>query len=155
LHKGYLLDTSVLSALAPGREGFVPPGLVEWLQNNHTRLFLPSIAVAEMAQGISKLRRNGSVARAESLEVWMDGLLATYADRILPLDGAAARVAGRISDAAVAQGRHPGFADVAIAAVAQHAQLLLLTRNLRHFEPLGLPCVDPFIALPLAQGSSV
>lgn len=31
---------------------------------------------------------------------------------------------------ALAPGRHPGFADVAIAALAQHAGLVLLTRNL-------------------------
>jgi predicted nucleic acid-binding protein len=44
--------------------------------------------------------------------------------------------------------RHPGFADVAIAALAQHAGLLLLTRNLKHFEPLGVACADPLISLP-------
>jgi predicted nucleic acid-binding protein len=53
LHKGYLLDTSVVSALAPGRETFVPATLGEWLQAHHEALFLPSIAIAEMAQGIS------------------------------------------------------------------------------------------------------
>ena len=86
--------------------------------------------------------------RADRLDHWLDGLLATYADRILPLDAQAARLAGELSDAAVAQGRHPGFADVAIAALAKHAELLLLTRNLKHFEPLGIACVDPLVQLP-------
>jgi predicted nucleic acid-binding protein len=53
-----------------------------------------------------------------------------------------------MSDAAIAKGRHPGFADVAIAALAQHAGLLLLTCNLKHFEPLGVACADPLITLP-------
>ena len=44
--------------------------------------------------------------------------------------------------------RHPGFADVAIAALAQNAHLLLLTCNIKHFEPLGAVCADPLIALP-------
>lgn len=78
----------------------------------------------------------------------MDGLLDKYAHRILALDAPAARLAGEISDAAIAQGRHPGFADVAIAALAQNAGLLLLTRNVKHFEPLGVACADPLIALP-------
>ena len=146
--KGYLLDTSVVSALAPGREAFVPAHLAEWLQAHHRELFLPSIAIAEMAQGIGKLRRAGGTERADRLDRWLDGLLATYADRILPLDAQAARLAGQISDAAIAQGRHPGFADVAIAALAQHADLLLLTCNLKHFQPLGVACADPLIALP-------
>ena len=101
-----------------------------------------------MAQGIGKLRRAGGVERADRLDRWLDGLLDLYADRILPLDAQAARLAGQMSDAAIAQGRHPGFADVAIAALAQKAGLLLLTRNLKHFEPLGVACADPLIALP-------
>ena len=149
--KGYLLDTSVLSVLAPGRESFVPTPLSEWLQAHHKQLYLPCIAIAEMAQGIGKLRRAGGAERADRLDRWLDGLLSIFADRILPLDAQAARLAGDISDAAIAQGRHPGFADVAIAALAQNAGLLLLTCNLKHFEPLGVACADPLVALPPAQ----
>jgi predicted nucleic acid-binding protein len=109
---------------------------------------LPSITIAEVAQGIGKLRRAGGTDRADRLDRWLDGLLAAYADRILPLDAHAARLAGQLSDAAQAQGRHPGFADVAIAALAQRAGLLLLTCNLKHFEPLGVACADPMVALP-------
>ena len=149
--KGYLLDTSVVSVLAPGRESFVPTPLSEWLQAHHKQLYLHCIAIAEMAQGIGKLRRAGGAERADRLDRWLDGLLSIYADRILPLDAQAARLAGDISDAAIAQGRHPGFADVAIAALAQNAGLLLLTCNLKHFEPLGVACADPLVALPPAQ----
>ena len=149
--KGYLLDTSVVSVLAPGRESFVPTPLSGWLQAHHKQLYLPCIAIAEMAQGIGKLRRAGGAERADRLDRWLDGLLSIYADRILPLDAQAARLAGDISDAAMAQGRHPGFADVAIAALAQNAGLLLLTCNLKHFEPLGVACADPLVALPPAQ----
>lgn len=148
LNKGYLLDTSVVSALAPGREAFVPAPLAAWLQAHHRQLFFPAIAIAEMAQGMAKLRRAGSTERADRLERWLDGLLAAYADRIVPLDAQAARLAGQISDAAIAQGSHPGFADVAIAALAQHASLLLLTCNLKHFQPLGVACADPLLTLP-------
>ena len=131
---GYLLDTSVVSVLAPGREAFVPTPLGEWLQVHHKQLYLPCIAIAEMAQGIGKLRRAGGVDRADRLDRWLDAQVA--------------RLAGQISDAAVAQGRHPGFADLAIAALAQNAGLLLLTCSLKHFEPLGVDCADPLIKLP-------
>ena len=59
LHKGYLLDTSVLSVLTPGREAFVPAHLPPWLQAQHDKLFIPCITIAELAQGIGKLRRAG------------------------------------------------------------------------------------------------
>lgn len=148
LTKGYLLDTSVVSALAPGREHFAPTSLGVWLQANHQALFLPSVAIAEIAQGISKLRRTGGTLRADRLNHWLEGLLTVYADRILPLNAESARLAGQISDAAIAQGRHPGFADVAIAAIAKNANLHLLTCNIKHFEPLGVMCTDPLITLP-------
>jgi predicted nucleic acid-binding protein len=63
---------------------------------------------------------------------------------------------GRLADEAVAQGRHPGLADIAIAALAQHGGHTLLTRNLRHFEPLGVACVDPIAQFksPWASPSS-
>ena len=148
LNNGYLLDTSVVSVLAPGHEASVPTALAEWLQAHHKELYLPSIAIAEMAQGIGKLRRAGGAERAERLDRWLAGLLATYADRILPLDAQAARLAGQISDTAIAKGCLPGFADVAIAALAQNAGLLLLTCNLKHFQPLGVVCADPLLTLP-------
>lgn len=143
-----MLDASVISALAPGREAHLPAVFADWLRAHDTQLFIPCIAVAELAQGIGKLRRSGSPDRAARLDYWLDGLLADFGDRILALDAAAARLAGRLSDEAVAMGRHPGFADVAIAALARHAGQMLLTRNLKHFEPLAVDCIDPMVQLP-------
>ena len=74
---GYLLDTSVVSVFAPGREVFVPTPLQDWLREHHKQLYLPCIAIAEMAQGIGKLRRAGGVDRADRLDLWLDGLLDT------------------------------------------------------------------------------
>ncbi|HMD64542.1 MAG TPA: hypothetical protein VKF83_11305 [Stellaceae bacterium] len=71
-------------------------------------------------------------------------MLSFYADRVLPFDLGAARIAGRLSDAAQADGRHPGFADVAIAAIAKSRELVILTLNLRHFDPLGVDALNPF-----------
>lgn len=126
----------------------MPPHFDDWLQARHKQLFLPCVAVAELAQGIAKLRRSGGIERADRLDRWLDGLMAVYAERILPLDAQSARLAGQLSDAAVAKGCHPGFADVAIAALTKNARLLLLTRNLKHFQPLGVACADPLLALP-------
>ncbi len=147
-HSGYLLDTSVLSALAPAREAYLPAGFAQWLHARTERLFIPSIAVAELEQGICKLRRAGGRQRAARLSGWVDGLVAGFGERILSLDAATARAMGRLSDAAVAKGKYPGFADVAIAAMAKEAGLFLLTRDLKHFEPLGVACGDPMVRLP-------
>jgi hypothetical protein len=47
-----------------------------------------------------------------------------------------------------ALGLAPGFADLAIAGIAQAHGLIVLTRNLRHFAPLGIAASDPFAARP-------
>ena len=52
-----------------------------------------------------------------------------------------------------AVGRHPGLADVLIAATARVIGADVLTRNVRHFAPLGVVAVDPFAA-PFTTGSS-
>lgn len=147
-HKGFMLDTSAISLLAPGRDTHAPTGFADWLRAHSEQIFIPCIAIAELAQGIGKLRRSGAAQRAARLEEWLDKLIAGYGERILALDAAAARLAGQLSDEALARGRHPGFADVAIAALALHTGCTLVTGNVRHFEPLGVTCMDPMLKLP-------
>jgi predicted nucleic acid-binding protein len=53
-----------------------------------------------------------------------------------------------LSDLARSRGTAPGFADIVIAATALSRGLTLLTRNTRHFEPLGLSMLNPFERLP-------
>jgi predicted nucleic acid-binding protein len=140
---GWLLDTNILSAFAPGRPP-VAPEVTAWFEENTDELFLSAITAAEVEAGIAKLRRTGAVLRADELRLWFDRMLSSYADRVLPFDLAAARIAGGVGDAAQAEGRHPGFADVAVAAIAQSRRLVILTLNLRHFDRLGVELRNPF-----------
>ncbi len=140
---GWLLDTNVLSAFAPGRPA-VAPDVTAWFEEHTDELFLSAITAAEIEAGIAKLRRTGAVRRADDLRLWFDGMLGSYADRVLSFDLAAARIAGELGDAARAAGRHPGFADVAIAAIALSRGLVILTLNARHFDPLGAESRNPF-----------
>jgi len=149
--KGYLLDTSVLSLMAPGRTG-VAPGLAGWLRDHGEALFVSTITVAEVQQGICKLRRTGGEHRADLLTDWLGELIAAGADRIISFGTEAAVAAGHISDAAMSKGLHPGFADVAIAAVAKSHDLTLLTTNGRHFAPLDVTYSDPSAADFFASG---
>lgn len=133
---GYLLDTSSLSLLAPGRS--TPPDMARVIRRETAKLFLPTVAIAEIEAGLRKLYRQGAVRKAEALEDWLDRLMGGFGDRILSFDLPAARCAGDISDRATALGRHPGFADVAIASIARSRDLRVLTENRRHFDPLDI-----------------
>lgn len=145
MSRGYLLDTCVLSAMAPSK----PPaedGFSDWLHRHSDRLFLSAITVAEIEQGIAKLRRAGGGARAARLSQWVDTLLAHGAERVLAFDAQVARLAGGLADAAIAAGRHPGFPDVAIAATAKAHGLVVATRNGRHFSELRVEHMNPVAA---------
>lgn len=144
----YLVDTNVISAAAPVRAA--PPELVEWMEAHSAVLFLPAVTVAEIEDGIAKLRREGATRKVADLTAWLETVLHLYGDRILAFDAATARIAGAMSDRARGQGQAPGFADIIIAATAQHHGLTILSRNLRHFEPLGVAILDPFATLPPA-----
>lgn len=111
-------------------------------------LFLSVVTIAEIEDGIAKAKREGASRKARDLTAWLDTLLHLYSARILTFDLVTARIAGALSDLARGQGQAPGFADVMIAATAQRHRLVILTRNLRHFEPLGVEAHDPCAALP-------
>jgi hypothetical protein len=145
----YLVDTNVISAAAPSRP--VLPGLIEWMHLHSADLFLSAVTVAEVENGIAKLRREGAVRRSADLTAWLETVLHLYGDRVLAFDAATARVAGAMADRARGQGHAPGLADIIIAATAQRHELTILSRNLRHFGPLGVAALDPFAKLPPAS----
>lgn len=133
----YLLDTNVVSALrVRGRN----PEVETWSESvSVADQFVAAMTIAEIERGVvSKERsdaRQGAVLRA-----WFEHrVLPAFADRVLPFDLAAAR--------ALATYRVPEHApldDALIAAVAQANDLVLATRNTRHFEPLGIRLVNPW-----------
>ena len=143
----YLVDTNILSAGAPTK-AVAAPDLAAWMDRNSAGLFLSLITVAEVADGIAKSRRLGTHRKAERLTEWLDTLLHLYGKRLLPVDLETARRIGILADRARGQGQAPGLADLAIAATAQQHGCTILTSNMRHFDILGVPALDPCHVLP-------
>ncbi len=115
-------------------------------------MFLSAVTVAEIEDGIAKSRREGAGRKSAELAAWLETVLHLYGARVLAFDIPAARIAGAMADRARSQGHAPGFADIIIAATAQRHGLTILSRNLRHFEPLGVAVIDPFASLPPGRG---
>jgi len=122
----------------------MPPQVAGWFERHSDELYLSAVTVSEIEAGIARLAREGADRRSQALSGWLDRVVGLYGERVLSFDVEVARVTGQMSDAARAQGRNPGFADVAIAATARAHDLSILTVNVRHFEPLGVPVSDPF-----------
>lgn len=134
---GYVLDTHVVSALRiRGRN----PSVESWAASIPvSELFVTAMTVAEIERGVLARERTDAAQGAVLREWFEDRVLPAFAGRVLPFDLAAARVLAtyRIPE-------HAPLDDALIAATAQAAQLTVATRNLRHFEPLGVPCLDPW-----------
>ena len=132
----FLLDTDVLSAL---RRRERHPEAVRWVETQRTAdLYISVVTVGEIERGITQ-QQPRDPSFAGELALWLDRVLAWYSDRILIVDAATARRWGRLS----ATLGHDG-ADLLIAATALEHGLTVVTRNVRHFEPTGVPTLNPF-----------
>lgn len=133
----YVLDTNVVSALrVRGRNPMVETWAVSVPVADQ---FVTAMTISEIERGVIAKERSDS-AQGEVLRRWFEErVLPTFAGRVLPFDLAAARI--------LATYRVPEYApldDALIGAVAQVAEMAVVTRNTRHFEPLGVACVNPW-----------
>ena len=132
----FLLDTDVLSALRRRERN---PELARWVGTQRTTdLYLSVVTVGEIERGIMRQQRRDT-GFARELALWLDRLLDWYGERVLPVDVATARRWGRLS--ATLGHDSP---DLLIAATAVEHGLTVVTRNVRHFEPTGVPVVGLF-----------
>jgi predicted nucleic acid-binding protein len=139
-----ILDTNVLSELRlPNPDQNV---LAWFIAQPEDDLAIASFSVAEIEYGIAVLLQRNA-ALAQQIAAWLAAIMATH--RVLPLDGDAARVLGRMHAApalrrlAVAppQTRKPRFAgDLAIAATAVAHQASVATRNVADFQLIAQHC---------------
>lgn len=132
----FLLDTNVMSALRKRERN---PGLLDWVSAQRMPdLYISVVSIGEIERGITRQQRRNPVF-AQTLASWLDDVLAVYGERILPVDLAVARRWGILTGALGHQSE-----DLMIAATALEHGLTVVTRNVRHFEPTGVPVLNPF-----------
>jgi predicted nucleic acid-binding protein len=141
---GYLIDTNVISMLAPSRAE-ASPDFLDWLErmDGEGRVFLSAITIHEIEKGIALLENKRAKAKASDLKTWLAGLVSTYADKIIGLETAAAAFGGRLEARAIVAGHNPGMADAAIAGIAEAHDLTIITLNTRDFLPFGVAVFSP------------
>jgi len=141
---GFLLDTNVISMLSPSRADASAPFL-EWLEraDSEGRVFLPVVVIHEIEKGIALLEHRRATTKAAGLKVWLAGLVATYDDKIIPIDASAAAFAGQLEAKSISAGHDPSMADAMIAGIARSQDLVVVTHNTKHFVPFGIGVTTP------------
>ena len=133
----YLLDTNVLSET---RKRQPAVGVAEWIAATPSdRMHISVLTLGEIERGIARSRSGGDRDQVAALERWLQDLQAGFEDRILPVS----------LPVATAWGRHPQKQplppiDALIAATARVHGLTMVTRNVKDFEPAGIPVLNPF-----------
>lgn len=135
----YLLDTNVISELRKPA-GRAAPNVRTWAQRQPTsELSISVITVMEIEIGVARLERRDSF-QGDVLRKWLEhDLLVAFAIRILPIDLAVVRRA-----AAMHVPNPRPERDVLIAATALTLSLILVTRNISDFQPLGVELLNPW-----------
>ena len=131
----YLLDTNIVSELRRAK----PHGAVlAWIEGvADADLHLASMTIGEIQAGI-EITREQDAKKANELEAWLEEVAASY--NILAADAQVfrhwARLMHRRSETLIE--------DALIAATASVHQLVVVTRNIRDFEGLGVETLNPF-----------
>lgn len=131
----YLLDTMVLSEQ---RRRDPIPSVVNWLQSvDENELFVSALTFGEIAAGLEK--KDITADFKKQLREWLAETRLRFRERTLDIN----------TDIAVRWGAmymrlKRRDMDVLIAATALEYDLIVVTRNVRHFEPTGVKMLNPY-----------
>lgn len=131
----WLLDTVALSETAKPHAN---PGFLSWVEtvpdhDIHTSV----LCLGEVRRGVEMLPAG---AKRETLTLWLEhDLPGRLGTRVIPVDGQVGQTWGRLgSRGAVSP------VDALIGATAVVAGLTVVTRNVRDFDGLGVPVLNPW-----------
>lgn len=131
----WLLDTVALSETFKRRPN---PGFVDWLgAHGGNTIHTSVLCLGEIRRGVERLTADD---RRAAMRLWLEVDLSDWlGNRVIGIDGITAQVWGRIG----AMRTVPPI-DSLIAASAIIHNLTLVTRNVRDFDGLGVPVVNPW-----------
>jgi hypothetical protein len=132
----WLVDTNILSELRKGKRA--DAGVRSWFaQSREEELFTSVLVLGELRRGIESIRRRDEPS-ALALEQWLTRLMASFGDRVLPIDARVADVWGKLN----VPNPLPTV-DGLLAATALIHDLVLVTRNVRDVPGTGARLLDP------------
>ena len=139
----YVLDTNVISELRHGKPN-QSLQVRAWASDKPaSHLYISAISILELEKGVLALERR-TPPQGSALRVWMNGVKANFADRILPFSGNTATLCAALHVPDPKSER-----DAMIAATALEHGMTVVTRNAADFAGTGTKLIDPFLAQPI------
>ncbi|MDX1654105.1 MAG: type II toxin-antitoxin system VapC family toxin [Candidatus Competibacteraceae bacterium] len=136
----YLLDTNVVSELRKVRANRADARVAAWADRARAaELFISVITVQELEIGVLRAERRDS-AQGAMLRTWLERqVLPAFAERILAVDTAVARLSAgfHVPDPRPVR-------DTLIAATALVHGMTVVTRNTADFASTGVPLLNPW-----------
>lgn len=134
--RSFLLDTNVVSETRRLR---MHGGVRQFFDGTDpARLFISVLTLGELRRGIAMKARSDASA-AQSLAGWVDGIEHGFTESILPICKDVAGLWGKLS-----ADRPRPVIDTLIAATALTHGMVLVTRNAKDVEGLGLTVLNPW-----------
>ena len=132
----YLLDTNVLSET---RRKEAEAGVTSFLSAvDPSALYLSVLSLGELRKGVA-LKKKSVPDAARKIAAWVDGLELSFADRVLGINAATARLWGELS----AQRSRPVI-DTLLAATAVVHELTFVTRNTSDVRDIVVKVLNPW-----------
>lgn len=134
---GYLLDTNILSET---RRKHPDAQVISFLSTTDSSvLYISVLTLGELRKGVTQKKRIDP-NYAKKLAAWVDGLEYSFADRIIGIDAATARLWGELS-----AHRPRPVIDTLLAATAIVHNLTFVTRNTSDVRDTKAKLLDPWI----------
>jgi predicted nucleic acid-binding protein len=133
-----LVDTNVWSELVRPQPDL---RVLAWEADHNEELWLSTVVIGELLAGVETLPPG---RRKDSLRQTYEDIFEVHHDRIVGFDLECAREFAQVYTLQHQAGRSAGTADTQLAAIARLHGLRLATRNIRHFDGLGIALLNPW-----------
>jgi toxin FitB len=134
--KRYILDTNIISELARKQPN---SGVVNFMAST-PRLSMSVIVFHELTYGLN----SAPGPQKYHLTQFLARMRERFGATSIPVDLTISETAGRLRSFAKSQGRVLSIADSLMAATALIKDAELVTRNIKDFEGLDIPLLNPF-----------
>ena len=135
-----ILDTNVISELMRPQP---TPSVLEWANSSPDQLVCTCVTIFELEFGIRRLPERPR--KAELVRSWSAVRTEFLDGHILVLDEVAGRLAAEVKASELAAGFTVDVCDLFIAAIAKRENAPVATRNVRHFDRLGIDVISPWL----------